>query len=578
MLSHSRRNGSRPRTRIPFMPSPRPSSNDRERSRWRPDSLLAATVPAVVWVCYSPMRRLWWTYDDFFHLHYLSTHHLLSILFRPSTWQELPFRMFTPALFVSLDFDRLLWGVRPEPFYWHQLATLSLGGIALYFTARLSFPRLFAASTAYLFLLGAPMCATAPLLMERHYFDGLAAGALTVFLFVHAIRTGRRPWALLSAVVYFAAMTAKEIYVPVIFLLALLPESDFKNRRKMLAPHAVALAAYLAWRLAMLGTLGGGYGWAIEPAQVPRILAALPFKICETFLGHDSLVAILACTLMGVSSVIWAIRRKKIGVILVLAVLTILPFATVASVIEPRYGILAWLLFSVTFVAACAALWQKGSRVGVGVLLAAVLVLLAIANRQEWSTTLELLGRMSSEAKDFSTLTRADVLAHPAVPPASMAELQWLDEHVLHRPDGADWFYDDIYLCEHRDGTRRVWEFNPAMGTISALGVKLEALRAASCAMVRDSEPLMVELRSKTGDLFWSLGPYTSGSYSFVLDNGRRAYEVPRAAGYQFGTLATVSLRTKYTSPRGWSAYSPLLTIALDHDRRLKWSRPSRAP
>lgn len=97
------------------------------------------------------------------------------------------------------------------------------------------------------------------------------------------------------------------------------------------------------------------------------------------------------------------------------------------------------------------------------------------------------------------------------------------------------------------------------------------------CASLRRMEPLEVELRSTDHSLFWSLGPFNDGIYHFVFDDGRRAYEIPRWGGFQMGSLPAVALRVKFTSRAGWSTYSPVLNLALDHDSQLRWSRASGA-
>ena len=47
--------------------------------------------------------------------------------------------------------------------------------------------------------------------------------------------------AILSAVLYSLAMLAKEIAVPLVFLLPLLPEGSFRRRLTLAVPHAAGV-------------------------------------------------------------------------------------------------------------------------------------------------------------------------------------------------------------------------------------------------------------------------------------------------------------------------------------------------
>src|SRR5207249_3126374 len=87
-------------------------------------------------------------------------------------------------------------------------------------------------------------------------------------------------------------MLAKEISVPLPLLLALLPEGEFRARIRGLVPHAFALLLYCLWRWWMLGTLFGGYGWAIT--DMGSLIASLPIKIAAAFVGHNR-AAVVVC-------------------------------------------------------------------------------------------------------------------------------------------------------------------------------------------------------------------------------------------------------------------------------------------
>src|SRR6266571_3684595 len=59
-------------------------------------------LAASVALLYRKALRLWWTYDDPFHLHLCSTFSSGAMLFDRSFWSHLPNKVFTPLLFLSL--------------------------------------------------------------------------------------------------------------------------------------------------------------------------------------------------------------------------------------------------------------------------------------------------------------------------------------------------------------------------------------------------------------------------------------------------------------------------------------------
>lgn len=93
--------------------------------------------------------------------------------------------------------------------------------------------------------------------MTRHYLEGLLAALCASALFVLSVRRPPGPAATMLAVagatLLLLATTAKEIYVPLVILLAFLPESSWRRRLRALAPFAAVAVIYTLWRFWMLG-------------------------------------------------------------------------------------------------------------------------------------------------------------------------------------------------------------------------------------------------------------------------------------------------------------------------------------
>ncbi|HET9211845.1 MAG TPA: hypothetical protein VFR03_15685 [Thermoanaerobaculia bacterium] len=326
--------------------------------------------------------------------------------------------------------------------------------------------RFWAAVGAWVFLIGPAIASLAPLLFVRHYIEAILLGSLAVMAWAGALRsTGKRAWmlALVSAAFYFAASIAKEIAVPLIAILPLLPEPDKdRERLRLIVPHAVMLALYLIVRFEVLGTLMGGYGFRVDLGSLPALALAIPGKIASEFIGgRISVPAILFLIVIAVGILaLFFLRGLRAlvltGVALLLALLPVLP---VSTQMEPRYAVPAWIVVAVAFTAGCQALTEKKQWSGVVLGFIACLSGL-ILNRQDWNVRFAQTERMSVEDRFLIDMREGDVLRHPLLLAASLGELQWMKEKVFHHPPGGRWFQDDLYLCLHREPLGRVWDYD----------------------------------------------------------------------------------------------------------------------
>jgi hypothetical protein len=557
---------------------------------WWIEAGIALAFAGIAWMLYHPVLRLWWMYDDVHHLRHLITGRPGWYLFDGAEFRRTTEGVLTPLLFLSLDVDRRLFGLAPYFFYLHQLLVFSLCPAALYGVLRLWLPRLWAAVGAGVFLVGPVIAVLPQLLFVRHYVEAILLASLAVAAWVGALRrTGTAAWALagLSAALYFAASMAKEIAVPLAVLLPLLPEpaggprADLATRLRLVLPHAAMLALYLALRYAVLGTLLGGYGFAVTPAGWPALALALPGTVVAEFAGgrlSPASVLFLAALAVGVLSLFLLRGRRAVlltGIALCLALAPVLP---VSTQMEPRFAVPAWIVLAVAFAAGCRALaeraapagrWDRGS----GVALAAVACLSGLVlNRQDWSVRFARVERMSAEDRFLTGMREGDVLRQPLTPTASLGELQWLKENVFHRPRGGRWFQDDLYLCVHREPLGRVWGYDPAVRRVVEITARIPALRDRYCSSLRADAPLRASFRASGKALFWDLGPAEEGTYSLLLGDGTAVFEMPRRAGFQMQG-APLLLRVKYESPAGWVTYSPELRVSLEKGAGVRWGR-----
>lgn len=543
-----------------------------------PDLSLAALLAVLGGLVYHRALGLWLTYDDFFHLHYLYTSTPAEYLLKPEVWQRLPFKMITPLLFLSFDLDLALFGLDAHAFLVHQLVSLGLCVAALYLVLRLWLPRAGCAFAALLFALGPVTVSIAPLLMVRHYVETVLLCLIAAGLYVMAVRGRGMGIAVASAFFYLLAMLAKEIAVPLVFVLPLLPEGTPRRRLTLALPHFMAFLLYLAYRLYMLGTMTGGYGWLVDSSDLPSLALLLPVKVGAELLGQPSAAswALLAALLAGLGIVLLQGRSAAllVGASVLLGLLPILP---VSTEMVPRYALPAWMVLVIAFPFALRDLVRRGGAVrlaGLGLAaIAAEGVLLAHLDAR--ASAFAKVERMSAENRAFLEMGPGDFLRTPLSPPATMGELAWLKTDLLGKTPGAGWFYDDLFVCLN-PGLGRVWTWDSTQGRVEDMTASLPALRRRRCKTIRARAPLTVEMHAAGRTLHWTLGPYREGTWSFVLGDGIQAFLMPANGGFQLRQAGVISLRVKYRSPEGWTTYSPELKMDFTRDPSFRWARPLR--
>jgi len=516
--------------------------------RW--DYIASLGLLAAVALLYRNIVRLWWTYDDAFHLHLCSTFSTGAMLFSRNFWQQLPNRVFTPLLFVSFGTDQNAWGNDARAFYIHHGVSLAVLAITIYVVARLWLAPLPALLSALLAISGPPFCEIAAQLFHRHYLEGLIFALASVGLFVKSLRSDKTD--VLSAIAYFVAMAAKEVYVPLIAILLAIPERNWRVRAKRLLPHCVALLVYLIWRFAMLGAAVEAYGLTARRSQWPAIIATLPGRALLRLGGDGTVPSLVFLMLLAVCITIALIRVRALRpLIVVMAVAAFAPIVPVAVQIETRFVLTLWMC-----AAAVAAAAPRS-------LVALLLVAAVFANRAEWHDTFRKTDRMAREARFFARMNRGDVLCNSLVPPAAMPELAWLTKSA------GTWLYDDAGICAGATRGRFFSWYEP-----------LQVIRQRAIPFVQRTScrefavmPLNAAFDHEPPALFWSLGPYRDGTYAFVLGDGSQAFEVPRDAGFRIGEPRGLKLRVRYTSPAGSVTYSPELALDFANHQNLTWRR-----
>jgi len=504
------------------------------RRGWRELALLAIGLICIAFL-FCTTRKLFWTYDDAFLLRVARSATVVDYAASPAFWRAMPSRMFVPGV--------LLWyeaGSRAgdaAQFHLLAVALLLIALVAIYIALRQWLDIAPSLTAIALIALGAPTVSVVLQLMAGHYLLAIALSAMSIAAY------RRSP--LLSAFLYLAAMLAKEIAIPLPLILLLLPE------RKRIAPHVFAVVLYVAWRRWMIGTFGGGYGWAITRDNFDDLVVAFPRALFDALTPPNLALAILVAIAV-LAPIAWSLRKRRVAIAFIVAmIVAIAPILPVAREMQPRYAFVAWIVLA-TF----AAIALRATPI----LAALVVLVVAIAQRVEWRDVYTRDARMSAEARFAIDGPRDALLRAPTTPPAAMNELLAMRSNA-----GLVAFYDDLYLCTQRDA-RRVFEFDAQRNAIVDITPHIASLAQKHCNAIRDTAPLRAHFRFDGDTLHWTFGPYTRGRWHVVFANGQQSFEVPREDAFILGEIPAIALRIRYDAPEGWTTYSP--EIAMDFTKR----------
>lgn len=534
------------------------------RKRRIADVLACAALVLLTLLLYRRVLGLWLTYDDANLLRLSFDYSLLDVFTNARVW---PQQLFTPLLMVAFHAMRRLFGFEPGHFYVMQLAITCVTMLLVYAAVRqfLDWKRSLAA--AAIFAAGAPVCSVVTQLSTVHYFLAIAFCALAVIAYAAALQRSSIVFDAVSVLCYFLAMFAKEVAIPLPLLLIALPLRDVRTRIRYVIGHGIALIAYFLWRHAVIGTFLGAYGWQIDAAEWPRLIALLPLRIMQGAAGAGLAIGLLVVVLMTLT-IAFGIRNRRSLLLLIAAILVAgAPLLPLAKEVKQRYVLVPWLAWSIAFAAAAT---RRDDRIANALLILVPLLTIA-ANRKEWGHEFPLRRRMSEEARVyFYDLTPDTLLRNPLTPPAAMGEVQWLKSVHFGRPAGS-WFYDDIFLCSGGAGGKRVFEHEGHQ--IVDITPRIGDITKQFCGSIRTDAPLSAAFHFRNPALYWDLGPYSDGRYSAVIANGVQAFEIPRRDALKLPGMPGIALRIRYDSPAGWTTYSPEIAIDFVHKPDVSWHR-----
>lgn len=528
----------------------------------RQDALAIALLLTIICVLFHALPSGYWRADDPSILLHAMRSKGLSAFFDPIDWQKLSVNNLTPWLTLSFKVDLWVAGLSPKFFYWHSLVSLGLVVTLAYALNRLWLAPVWAFAPVALFLVGAPTASVAELLMTRHYLEGLLFALLSVFAFVQAIRRESMPWALVAALAYALAATAKEIYVPLVLVVPLLPPiGRIASRLRLAAPYFVVAALYVLWRHHMLGAMVGGYADSESMFSIQSASGML------TALGHFPEYLFgsgwrWASPLIGGMFAVAAYRKPRaipVFVVLVLAVvLPLVPLIAFPGISGPdRYLFLVW--FVTCFAAGLAIHTVFGGKHRNRTIAGLAVSLLAFA--MSFTHAAEVRRQNSAVFQAFDVQGRFYFEANRRqgfIPSSSLLHGYWYVTDLCN--------IKKLLNLECPSAAIRGIPFDQAVDQLLAYDPTQKSMVAApgdvSRAIARlvsmeTSRPLSAQVSIAQGLGRWTLGPYVDGQYYFASPTVGR-YPVPKE-GFLKTPLTALTFYIQYESPEGWATTSPLL-------------------
>ena len=324
-------------------------------------NMAAAITPSLLWISatfilYGFQLTGGWRFDDFHHLLFLTQHQSFEYTYLPEAIRLQSGAHYTPFNILTYDLAHRLFPLNyPSGFYALHLMLLGLACAALYSALSRSLPVWASILGASAFLIGFPTSGISAQLMTGHYVIGFIFSGL--FLYHYERSTRQRTPLTLSILFYFLACASKEIFAPLIAIIAIDPRRSLNQRIRLTLLYFFALAAYIILRSLMIGqTIGGyndGFGNAI-PHAIQTIISGIIAHYTSTNSGILlGLISLIVVSHAATSSIYNHGLRATLLIAAGLFAVIVVPLIPVANQVSPnspteiRLMTLYWWLFAI---------------------------------------------------------------------------------------------------------------------------------------------------------------------------------------------------------------------------------------
>jgi hypothetical protein len=448
-----------------------------------------------------------------------------------------------------------LFGLNPRAFCLHHLLSLWLVVGMTFVFLRQWVKTGWAAIAVLMFLCSAPCVTILYPLTNRHYLEGLLFSILVLHLFILALRKQTNVPIWFGMLFYALAVTAKETYVVLPFLLPLIPESTFRHRLRMASPFFLILMSYGVWRRFMLERWMGGYFPSIDWAYAAGELLNLPCLIFgDSSFGLASFFITLALLIYIVRKNISTMLLLFVSISLLLG--SILPAMTISDPQRLLFFFCWTMIVAIVFGLSMA--W--GPHVFQKFL---VLVFLAVIGFSIFSQGWKVRAELEKDAEGYAAHGRFILSAEEQNVLWSLAKyghwyangMLWLRENVLGERNPV-LVFDEFDLNKLKNGSPQVFRYDSSCRCIRDISKDLPGIMAMWSFRLKDAD-IHIDLSYRNGYLYWKLSPFTSGAYSLISYSGygSKLY-IPQEGAIRTEMQEPMVFRIRYDSPEGWTTYS----------------------
>jgi len=516
---------------------------------------LALSLPFMVtYYFYSNHLNAWWLADDPALLQAVVEHGIFPHFYASEVWRQVSPANLTPWLIASLGIDWHFFQLDPFGYYLHHFLAFFLVLSVSYIFLNHYFSPVVTSFALSLFVLSTPIAHLLQFLMVRHYLEGLGLAIAALLFYLKALRTQQQRWLWLSSGCYLLAITAKEIYVPLVVLLPFFPESTWRKRINYLIPFIIIASMYVLWRAEMLQwqRLISGY----DSSLVPKLTMNYVYDLPQRFLHSLGWLTTWQITIFSTVFVLfWIIlfkqaRSAQIIFILVLIALVVMPIIPVLTILDTRYLVLPYFLLCIGFG------WSlQFLRMHTPLIIPMSFGLALIAASVQAISSLSFNEMQQRYRAEGEFILRGD--AGTLVQPIGMywyyQGLQQLRTKELHLPDSTNICYDPC-VCTS----------NKPMYRYQADQLKIDNFSENQVICTSKNQTLPTLTRLENDILFWQLEHRHTGQYFASLSKNKKLHGqfFPIPATGQFAVVAEkVTVVFKYVLATDETIYSPIIEV-----------------
>lgn len=531
----------------------------------------------LVGVIFHGLPSGYWRGDDPSILWHAINSEGFSAFYDPSDWKKLSTGNLTPWVTLSFKVDLWLSGFSPKFFYVHQLGSLGMVAVAAYALCRQWVSPTWAFLSICLFLVGAPTISVTEMLMTRHYLEGLLFALLATLACVYAFRQRSMSWAFAGAFAYALAATSKEIYVPLVLVILVIPPlKDISSRLRLASPIIGTAVCYIFWRQHMLGGMIGGYVESNSIVSIQSVKGMFnAIGSFPRFIFGDSWI--LPTFLFCITLMITLFKNSKsIPVFIMLSIgvfVPLVPLISFPGISGPnRYLFLFWFVASLVYVFSIQTVSSlissdKKIQYGIGILLCLTVITstafhtrVVAASLRAYQHEVEVQGRFLFDADKQVGF----------IPSKSLLNSYWYVSDLCNMKEymGLECPVALIKGVPVNSKFDRLYSYDTKSNSMIDISSEIDEILTRNKA-IDTSRPLFGTVSLENGWGLWSFGPYDNGQY-FLFSSRLGRYPLPKT-GKLRTPITEMSFHIQYESPDGWTTSSPLLKV--QYGRTAIWER-----